>query len=354
VRGRTKLWRVVLPVAGVWCILVATLWSVERAHASSTIQSFGEAAWYSLVTLTTVGYGDEYPVTAAGKVIGTVFLLGSLGVLGVLVYKVSERISDIRERRKMGYNGTRFRNHVLILGWDDFARAVARQLMNADVRVGVVTDRKDDVDLIREQLPKDNTYVLFADLKDPLALEKANIREAGMVFPNLATDTEKLIAILNIKREYPETRFVVTLDNEDLKGTFRTAGVTFVLSRGEIAAKMVASYIFEPDVAEYETDLLASAKEADEYDIQQFRITAKNPFAGRTYGEAFGTLKAEHNVVLIGIVKGEKSGRRLIKLPDDAITVETGDSLIMIVNGDTEKVVSRLFGTAEGILPSGD
>lgn len=350
---RTKLWRVILPVAIIWGVLVAALWSIEGRRPDSPIQSFGEAVWYSLVTLTTVGYGDEYPVTAAGKAVGAVFLLGSMGVLGVLVYKVSERISDIRERRKMGLNGTRFKNHVLILGWDDFARSVANQLVNADVRVGIVTNRKDDVDLIRQQLPKDSAYVLFADLKDPSALEKANIRDAGMVFPNLATDTEKLIAILNIKREFPDARFVVTLDNEDLKGTFRTAGVTFVLSRGEIAAKMVASFIFEPDVAEYETDLLASAKEGSEYDIQQFRVTRSNPFVGRSYGEAFGELKARHNVVLIGMVKGEGSGRELIKLPADTIRIELGDSLIMIVNGHTEKAVSKLFGTAEGILSEG-
>jgi voltage-gated potassium channel len=346
----TRLWQVVLPVALIWGILVISLTLAERGHADSPIQSVGDAAWYSLVTLTTVGYGDKYPVSVAGKAVGAVFLLGSLGVLGVLVYKVSEHISEIRERRRMGYNGTRFRKHVLIVGWDDFARSVANQLLNADLRVAVVTDNKDDVDLIYEQFPKDRVHVLFADLKDPLALEKAGIREAGMVFPNLETDTDKLVAILNIKREFPNSQFVVALDNEDLKGTFRAAGVTFVLSRGEIAAKMVASYIFEPDVAEYETDLLSSAKEAAEYDIQQFLVTADNPFIGRTYGEAFLDLKRVHNAVLIGITKEVDEKRELIKLPTDDVPIGAGDYIIMIVNGETERAISSTFGTSEGIL----
>ena len=171
-----------------------------------------------------------------------------------------------------------------------------------------------------------------------------------MVFPNLGTDTDKLIAILNIKRQYPETEFVVTLDNEDLKGTFRTAGVTFVLSRGEIAAKMAASYIFEPNVAEYEADLLTSAKQSTDYDIQQFLVGPGNPYVGKTYGEAFLDLKREHNAVLIGLVKEAKEERKLIKLPQDDVPIDEGDYFIVIVSGETERAISRIFGTREGVL----
>lgn len=345
-----RLWQVIVPLVLVWSLLVVSLVWAERGHPGATIRTVGDAAWYSLVTLTTVGYGDKYPVSAGGRAIGSLFLLGSLGVLGVLVYKVSGRISEIRERRRMGHNGTSFSKHVLIVGWDDFAKSVAQQLLKADLRVAIVTDAKDDVDLIHEQFPRDKVFVLFADLKDPLVLEKAGVRDAGMVFPNLKTDTDKLVAILNIKREFPNAQFVVALDNEDLRGTFRTAGVTFVLSRGEIAAKMVASYIFEPDVAEYESDLLASAEGRDEYDIQQFLVTPGNPYAGRTYGDAFADLKRTYNVVLIGIAKGTSGDRKLLKLPRDDISIGVGDYLLMIVSGETERVISKAFGAAEGVL----
>jgi len=347
---KSRLLRLVILVLCVWAVLVSLLTVFESGQEDSTILSFWSAAWYSLVTLTTVGYGDMYPVTIAGKVIGALFLLGSLGVLGVLVYKVSERISQLRERRKMGYNGTNFKDHVVIIGWDDLAYSVTQELINADQRVAIITDKKDNIDLIREQYSKDDVFVLFADLKNVSLFEKAGVQNAGMVFMNLPTDTDKLIATLNIKKEYPGKRFVVTLDNADLKDSFQTAGVTYVLSKNEIASKLVASYIFEPDVAEYEADLLSSAKESHEYDIQEYRVTEDNPYLNNRYGEAFGDLKAKHNVLLIGIRKASGEDREMIKLPPDDVKIELGDHLIMIVNGVTERVISEMFKTQEGVL----
>lgn len=331
-----------------WAVLISLLVVFESAYEDSPIRSFGDAIWYSLVTLTTVGYGDMYPITSGGRVIGAVLLLGSLGVLGVLIYKVSERINQLRERRKMGYNGTNFENHVVIIGWDDLAHSITQQLIDADYKVAIVTNKKDDIEVIHEVYSKDDVFCLFADLKNISLLEKAGIRKAAMAFANLPTDTEKLIAILNIKNEYREKRFVVTLDNADLKDTFRTAGVTYVLSRNEIASKLIAGYMFEPDVAEFEMDLMTSAKESDEYDIQQFRIVEANPYLNRMYGDAFADLKTRHNVLLVGISKASEGERQLLKLPPDDTRIELGDYLIMIVNGATEKVIAGMFGIKEG------
>lgn len=342
------LWIIVLLFV-VWAALALLLTVFESGQIGSPIRSFGDAAWYSLVTLTTVGYGDMYPVTPAGKAIGALLLLGSLGVLGTLVFKVSGRIHEIRERRKMGHNGTPFSDHVVIIGWNEFARAIAEQLTKADRRVAIVTDAKDDIDLIYAQFPREAVFVLYADLKDVGMLEKAGIEHAAMVFPNLASDTDCLIAILNIKKRWPDKRFVVALDNPELRDTFRTAGVTYVLSRSEIASKLIASYLFEPDVAEYETDLLSSAQEPDEYDIQQYAITVSNPYAGKAYGEVFADLKARHNVVPIGLRKAHGDQHELIKLPRDEVRIDVGDHLILIVNGHTERLISQAFGVKEGV-----
>ena len=74
-----------LIAAALYVLLVVLLPVFERGSAEATILSIPQALWYSLTTLTTVGYGDLVPVTVPGRIIGAAFQLMSLGVLALLV-----------------------------------------------------------------------------------------------------------------------------------------------------------------------------------------------------------------------------------------------------------------------------
>lgn len=86
-RSRKNIRRYVLWIGGIALYLLALilLTAVESADPNASIQTWGDAFWYSLVTMSTVGYGDLYPVTAAGKVLGMVFVLLSLGMLTFVI-----------------------------------------------------------------------------------------------------------------------------------------------------------------------------------------------------------------------------------------------------------------------------
>ena len=73
--------RVMLIFAGIICILTFA----EYRAADSTIHSIWDAIWYTLITLTTVGYGDKAPVTVLGRILGIVLALCSVGLLSTLV-----------------------------------------------------------------------------------------------------------------------------------------------------------------------------------------------------------------------------------------------------------------------------
>ena len=66
------------------CLLLALV-AVESAASGATIRNFWDALWYSVITLTTVGYGDLSPVTPMGRVLGILLALGSIGVLSALI-----------------------------------------------------------------------------------------------------------------------------------------------------------------------------------------------------------------------------------------------------------------------------
>jgi voltage-gated potassium channel Kch len=55
----------------------------ERADARANIRSFDDALWWSATTITTVGYGDHYPVTAQGRLVAAGLMLGGIALLAI-------------------------------------------------------------------------------------------------------------------------------------------------------------------------------------------------------------------------------------------------------------------------------
>jgi voltage-gated potassium channel len=72
---------VVVAVLIVTCAYVA--YSAEH-KVNDLFATFGDSVWWAVVTLTTVGYGDIYPITTVGRITATVLMFSGLGVLGIL------------------------------------------------------------------------------------------------------------------------------------------------------------------------------------------------------------------------------------------------------------------------------
>ena len=113
---------------GGYVLLLALLCLTERGAEGATILTPADALWYSLVTMTTVGYGDLAPVTTVGKIIGTLFLMLSLGFLALLVsVSVSALTGALRPRLLLWR--VRGRNWYLFSTPDEDGALLAQQLL---------------------------------------------------------------------------------------------------------------------------------------------------------------------------------------------------------------------------------
>ena len=92
-RGRI----VVYTVSGVVLLIYTSSLAVfdkERYLHGATINSFGKAVWWSITTVTTVGYGDVYPVTNTGRVIAVLLMIGGISLVGVVTAALASWIIE--------------------------------------------------------------------------------------------------------------------------------------------------------------------------------------------------------------------------------------------------------------------
>jgi voltage-gated potassium channel len=71
---------------------------VESPNPDSKITNLGEAFWWAIVTVTTVGYGDVYPITIEGKIIASVLMIVGIGVLGTFISTLGAALIESRLR----------------------------------------------------------------------------------------------------------------------------------------------------------------------------------------------------------------------------------------------------------------
>ncbi|NJN24543.1 MAG: potassium channel family protein [Cyclobacteriaceae bacterium] len=346
-----KKYTLYISIFGLLCLVFALnnlLVYVERSSPNSSIKSLPDAMWYMIITLTTVGYGDLYPTTASGKMIGYIFVFGSLGVLGYLFSSLSSKYRTMIEEKKLGFRGTNFENHIIFIGWNDFSRMVAEEIYHTGKKIAIVTNSKDEIDLIYAQFGKENTFALFADIHHLDSLDNANVSRASAVFISIPDDAQVLLYVLDFKKRFPNHQVVVSIENPKLKDTFKSAGVTYAIARNEIASKMVASYIFEPDVATLNSDLISSARAQHDNDMQEYLIDEQNKYVGRDYLEVFIDMKKVYNAVLVGISRKTATGWTLIANPEQGESIQTNDYLLLMCNGVAKKRIRAAFGVEEG------
>jgi voltage-gated potassium channel len=83
IRGRVVVYTAGSAVLLVYAGSLAML-QAERSHLGARINTFGDALWWSMSTVTTVGYGDESPVTGEGRMVAVLLMVGGIGLVGAV------------------------------------------------------------------------------------------------------------------------------------------------------------------------------------------------------------------------------------------------------------------------------
>lgn len=102
-RGRLAQSTLLFTLVAALLLIVIISWIVlyaEHAAPNANIKTYPEAIWWAAVTITTVGYGDYYPVTTVGRSGAVILMFFGLGIIGVLSSYLSSTFLSLEERRR--------------------------------------------------------------------------------------------------------------------------------------------------------------------------------------------------------------------------------------------------------------
>jgi voltage-gated potassium channel len=103
-----------------WLGLSYVILGAEQSVPGSNIHTYGDALWYGLVTILTVGYGDRYPIGLEGRILASLLMVSGVATMGIMTAKVAAIFLQQSILRGRGLVETKKLNrHFIICGWKE-------------------------------------------------------------------------------------------------------------------------------------------------------------------------------------------------------------------------------------------
>lgn len=284
----------------------------ERAPDREEFNSVADGIWWAVVTMTTVGYGDHFPITPGGRVLGVGLMSSSI----ILVSLFTATVSSIFVARKIqegkGLESVDFENHVLLCGWNtrttrtlETLNGAAESAVAADVVLINQLAAEDVEPLIRDF---GNLEIRFirGDFTREEVLDRANIRSAAhaILVPDRSDmnasgspDQRTILAAHVIHSINPEIKVYAHLLDEEHALDLKRAEVDGVLVSDAYAGEMMADYVISPGTPQIIDRLVDDARTPN---VRRVRVP--DGYVGRPSMDLFIHFKESQNQVLIGYV----------------------------------------------------
>lgn len=200
-------------------IIIMLVIFISEQETNSKINTLFDAFWYTLVTITTVGYGDITPDSVPGRIAAMVLLVAGVAIFGALSGKFASFLFDRQQKRDKGLlNMAKMKNHFLICGWKPNFERILAGILNANQEVPnekiVILNNasQSEIDRIKADIRFKGINYLHGDFTDEDTLLKAQIKTADRAliltdlsenFSSLENDSRAVLAVITMKNLNP-------------------------------------------------------------------------------------------------------------------------------------------------------
>lgn len=329
-----------LVIAGVALLLLLVLGTAVYSLLDPGEHRILDALYMTVITLTTVGYGEIIPLDhhPGGRVFTMVLLVFGMGVLvyfasTVTAFFVEGQLGHVFWRKRMEKAIGALRDHYIVAGDRVVAGHVIDELRR--VKRGVVAVAPGAPPELAD--PGELLWVEGDPADEAILVEAGIMRAAGFVAA-MESDRENILVTLAARQTNPALRIVSMLADAKNEQKLRRAGADAVVRPFLTGGLRMASELIRPGVVTFLDQMLRDRDQ--NLRIDEVAIGEGSPAVGRTVG----TLAIDHEpgVLLLALVEPDGATYRF--KPDSAHTVAQGATLIVMGGPDAVGAIRRRFG----------
>ncbi|MFT7543163.1 MAG: voltage-gated potassium channel [Gammaproteobacteria bacterium] len=295
--------------------------------------SLGRSLYFTLITITTVGYGDE-GISAEGRIFAVLLLLSGIGIASyTLALVVQSAVADpFTLRKRMQRRIDKMNRHVVLCGFGRMGTAIADDLHREGIAFAVI-----DLDADNYQRAMDAGYAAMnGDAGCDELLRAVGVERAQTLVAGTSSEAVNILIALSARSLNQELKIIARAEDDEGVRKLRLAGADRVVTPHKSGGQEVAQEIAHPGIASF----FASAKTKNgAVALADLVVEAGADLDGQALGE-YGRVEGTA-LAFVALERGEEPLR---VPPGGKECLQAGDRLILA--GDP-KQVARMRKRAE-------
>ncbi len=284
-----------------------------------------DSFYMTLITLTTVGYGEVHPLSSEGRIFASVLMLigvttvfVSIAILGETLLRLE--MTDYFGRRRRDRMLKDISGHYIVCGAGRVGRSVINELLRSEATVVLIDNR---VERARWATDK-GAITLVGDATKDEVLRQARIETAAGLVAAISSDAENVYVALSAKVLNPQLVISARASDDQAEEKLRRAGASTVFTPYSFIGHRLAQSMLRPHVATF-LDVASAFRQSSDLDleIEQLQISSSSSLASNTLEQL--RLGSKYGVIVLAVQR--KNGPMQFN-PAADLRIEAGDVLI--------------------------
>jgi voltage-gated potassium channel len=298
--------------------------------------SFFQALYLTVVTISTVGYGDVYARSTGGMVFTIFLIIVGVGTMFYTVSQIAETIVEGRLRAIMGKGKLkriikRMKNHYIICGCGRIGFLICRELAAEKVPF-VVIERSPEV---IQKIEDEGFLCYHGDSTSDKSLVEAGIKHAKGIVCVLPTDAENLYVILTAKELNPDLFVLSRSEEEQSEHRLLRAGANRVISPYKLGGTRMAMAILRPAMLDFIE--ITARRQSLELRMTEVPVSDGSVVVGKTLEES--EIRQKYGLIIVAV---KKDSGKMVFNPAASYVIEKSDILIALGEDDNVMRFSKV------------